>query len=336
MPYYLYLSLAGDNKISIFTMNPETGELDNRQDVALEGGPSPLAVDPTTTYLYAGLRGNRNIASFRINQATGNLSLIGAVPLDADPCYLSTDRKGKFLLSAYYGAGKAAVHRIGANGAAEGSPVASQDTAGHAHCIQTDPSNKFVFVPHTVPANAIFQFRFDGNTGALTPNAVPTVAGGEGQGPRHYCYHPSKDIVYASNENGSSVSAYHLDTSAGTLNAFQTLSTLPQGCTEDNTTAQIHIAPSGKSLYVSNRGHDSIACFSIDNATGELTAIGQQPTEQTPRVFNIDPTGNFLFAGGLGSGKLAAYRIDAQTGKLTPLKTYEVGQRPMWVLIVKL
>ena len=98
--------------------------------------------------------------------------------------------------------------------------------------------------------------------------------------------------------------------------------------------AQIHIAPSGKFLYVSNRGHHSIACFSTDEATGRLTSQGQQITEPTPRAFNVDPTGNFLFAAGLDSGRLAAYRIHQTTGRLTPLETCEVGKTPMWVLPV--
>ena len=152
-----------------------------------------------------------------------------------------------------------------------------------------------------------------------------------------FCFHPNKPILYFSNEQGSSVSAYTLQEGEhpGILVDLQDdLSTLPADFEADNTCAQIHIDPQAKFLYVTNRGHDSIAGFAIDEDTGKLSAIGQQLTEPTPRVFNIDGTGNFLFAGGQGSGKLATYRINRQSGELSPLSTYEVGESPMWVLFI--
>ena len=334
MTYYVYISVAAENKILIFKMEPETGKLLFQEGVELGGAPGPLAVDPNRELLYAGIRSNREISSFRIDQSTGSLSLIGTVSLDADPCYLSTDRRGNFLLSAYYGAGVAAVHPIGKDGAVGSPPIEWRSTAERAHCIRTAPSNQFVFVPHTAGPNLIFQFKFDENTGALTPNAVPKVIPEEGAGPRHFCFHPSKDILYFSNEQGCSVTAYHFDTSAGTLAPFQTISTLPDDFDGDNSCAQIHITPNGKFLYVSNRGHDSIAGFSIDSGTGRLISIGQQQTEAIPRAFTIDPTGNFLFAGGQASGRLASYRIDPQTGALSPLDTYTIGKQSLWVLII--
>jgi 6-phosphogluconolactonase len=155
-------------------------------------------------------------------------------------------------------------------------------------------------------------------------------------GPRHFCFHPSKDVVYFSNEQGCSVTAYRFDASAGTLTALQTVSTLPEGYTGQNSCSQIQIAPSGKFLYAPNRGHNSIAGFAVDAATGLLTAIGQAPSEPVPRAFSLDPEGKFLYAAGLESGRLAAYRIDGETGVLHPLKTYPVGTRPMWVMIISL
>lgn len=334
MKYHVYVSIAGENKISLFKMNPDTGELMFQSDVEVSGSPGPLAVDPERRFLYAGLRSTRQISSFRINHSTGALSLIRTISLDSDPCYIATDRKGNFLLSSYYGAGRVAVHPVGEDGAVSSPPIEWLSTAEHAHCVQIDRSNQFVFVPHTVVPNRIFQFRFDENTGKLMPNTVPEVIPKEKVGPRHFCFHPSQDILYVSNEQGSSVTAYNLDPSAGTLMAFQTLSALPRDYDEENTCAQIHITPSGKFLYVSNRGHDSIAGFSIDDTAGQLTSLGQQPTEPTPRAFTIDPTGDFLFVGGQASGRLAAYRIDNQTGILKPLATYDVGKNPMWVLVI--
>jgi 6-phosphogluconolactonase len=154
-------------------------------------------------------------------------------------------------------------------------------------------------------------------------------------GPRHYCFHPARDMVYVSDEQGSSVTAYSLDASAGTLTAVQTISSLPADYEGQNAPAQIHMHPTGRFMYLSNRGHDSIAGFAIDEATGQLTQLGQTPTEPSPRAFNLDPSGRYLFAAGQGSGRLAAYRIDERTGELAPLETTTVGENPMWVLIME-
>jgi 6-phosphogluconolactonase len=335
MPYRVYVPVAGEDKIRIWSMDPGSGALDFQEDVPLSGGPSPLAHDPAQRHLYVGLRASHQLATLSIDPRTGSLSPLGAIPLDSDPCYLSVDGTGCYLLSAYYGAGLAAVHPIGEDGVVQSPPVVWQATMPKAHCIQTDRSNRYAYLPHVGESNRILQYTFDAETGRLAPNPVPEVVPEAGQGPRHYCYHPTLDCVYFDNEQGSSVTAYRLDPDRGTLSPFQTLSTLPEGFAGENTCAQIHITPDGRSLYAANRGHDSLACFAVDPATGRLTSLGQQPSEPTPRTFGIDPQGRFLYAAGQGSGRLAAYRIAAD-GALQPLATYAVGQRPMWVMILEL
>ena len=353
MQSHLYLSIAGENRIAIYTFNVSNGAIEFQEDVNVSGSPGPLTLSPCGNYLYAGLRSSREISTFRIDEKSKQLTLLRTINLDADTCYIATDKTGKYLLSAYYGAGKVTVHSIGEDKTVQDELIQAIETAPHAHYIETDASNRFAFVPHTVPANAIYQFHFNPGTGMLTENPFGNSNPDEPVGPRHYCEHPNKPTFYFSNEQGSSVSAYNLqkgDTETsisksgnpdytvhdapGLLWEFQTLSTLPADFDEHNSCAQIHIDPQGKFLYVSNRGYDSIAMFSIDDENGELTALGQQLTEPTPRVFNIDETGNFLFAGGQGSGKLATYRINQESGILTPLETYEVGENPMWVLFV--
>ena len=338
MPYIMYVALQGDDKLARFTLDPTTGKLTPQGEVAVPGGPAPLAVDPQRRFLYVARRGACIISSFRIAPHTGDLTPIGEVALESDPCYIATDRRGKFLLSAYYQAGKAAVHPIGTDGAAYGPPVEWRDTARGAHCMQTDPSNRFAFVPHIAGngPNAIFLFRFDAQTGRLTPNTPPQVSPERPDGPRHYCFHPSKDMLYFSNEQGCSVTAYAFDPAAGSLQALQTVPTLPAGYDGKNSCSQIQITPSGKFLYAPNRGHNSIACFAVDATTGHLTPRGHQPTETIPRAFSLDPTGTFLYAAGLESGRLASYRIDETTGLLQPLEVYPVGTRPMWVMILRL
>ena len=338
MPYVIYVAVQGDDKLARFTMDPTTGKLTLQEEIPVAGGPAPLAVDPQRRFLYVGRRGQCIISSFRIEPGTGRLSHIGEVPLESDPCYMATDRSGGFLFSAHYEAGKAAVHPINADGVASGPPVEWRDTARGAHCMQADPSNRFVFVPHIAGngPNAIFQYRFDAHTGRLTPNSPAQVSPQRPDGPRHYCFHPSKNLVYFSNEQGCSVTTYALGTATGVLSALQTVPTLPAGYDGRNSCSQIQIASSGKFLYAPNRGHNSIACFAVDATTGYLTALGQMPSEAVPRAFSLDPTGTFLFAAGLESGRLAAYRIDQNTGLLQPLEVYPVGTRPMWVMILHL
>ena len=157
-------------------------------------------------------------------------------------------------------------------------------------------------------------------------------------GPRHYIHHPSLNIVYFSNEQSCSVTAYRLDRSNGALSSVQTISTLPAGHSERTTCSQIHVTPSGRYLYVGNRAANgsSIAAFAADPATGQLTVAGHTPTEAVPSAFCLDPAGHFLFAVGTASGRLASYRINQQTGALTPLAVAEVGQRAAAVLATRL
>lgn len=339
MPYVLYVALQGDDKIARFYMDPASGALTLQDELAVPGGPAPLAADPQRRFLYAARRGARILSSFSIEPHTGRLTHLGEVGLETDPCYIATDRSGRFVFSAYYEGAHAAVHAIGADGVAVGPPIEWRATARGAHCMQADPSNRFVFVPHIAGngPNAIFQFRFDAQTGHLSPNTPAQVSPERLDGPRHFCFHPSKDMVYVSNEQGCSVTAYAFDSTAGTLAAVQTVSTLPpEGFAGHNSCSQIQITSTGKFVYAPNRGHNSIAGFAVDATTGLLTALGQTPSETIPRAFSLDPTGTFLYAAGLESGRLAAYRVDQSTGALQPLDIYPVGARPMWVLIVPL
>jgi len=308
-----------------------------------------MASSPDRRTLYVGHRTRPAISSFRINQSTGSLTLLGTVSQEYAPTFLAPDRNGKYLLCAYYQGGGAAVHPLGEDGAVHVPSLGWLATAVGAHAIATDPSNRFAFVPHIARLNdnvleppkenpgpnMILQLRFDAQTGRLTANSPFRVEPTEGLGPRHYCFHPSLDLVYFSNEQGCSVTSYRLDPATGTLAAAQTITTLPDGYTARNTCSQIHLTPSGRFLYLANRGHNSIAGFRVD-AAGRLTPAGHASTEPVPSAFCIDPAGRFLFAAGSASGRLASYRIDGETGSLTPLAADEVGRRPQAVLATSL
>jgi 6-phosphogluconolactonase len=273
MPTYMYVSLQDEDKILMLEMDAATGHLTPQGEVPVAGGPSHLTLSPDRKVLYSGHRTGTAISSFRIGPGSGKLTPSGTVKLEAAPTYMATDRTGRFLLSAYYQGAHVAVHPLGEDGAVGAPPCDTLATAMGAHAIQTDPSNQFAFVPHiarfndnvleplreSTGPNAIWQLRFDAQTGRLSPNTPLRVEPATRLGPRHYCFHPALPVVYFSNEQGCSVTAYRLDPATGTLTAWQTLTTLPEGFTARNTCSQIHLTASGQFLYVGNRGHNSLA-----------------------------------------------------------------------------
>lgn len=335
MAYHVYVSNSGNNFFSHFLMDEDSGALEPQPNIELEGAPGAVVMHPNGRVMFVALRTARLLVNYVVDQEKGRLVRLSETALAEGPPYLFLDNTCSFLLSSYYGSGHVGVHSMSGPGILADQPLQMLPTAIRAHSIQTDRSNRFAFVPHTNPTNAIFQFRFDEQTGQLTPNDPPKVQPATPEGPRHFAFHPTRDLLYSINENGSTISAYRFDPESGTLSSFQVISTLPEGFNrEGNTTAEIKIAPNGRFLYGSNRGHDSLALFAIGN-DGRLTAKGHYPTEATPRFFELDPSGRFAYAVGQGSGRLASYRIDAVTGALTPLEQHEVGESPLWITFVE-
>ena len=334
MPDLVLVALNGDDRIAVFDRDVATGELEKRCDIPLGGAPGPFVFDRSGNFFYVGLRSTDEIAAFHIDDAMERVTPIGVTTLKSDPCYLSLDRTGRFLLSAYYRAGAVASHAIGADGRVAEKPRSWIRTRRYAHALQTDPSNRFAFATLVGRSNRILQFLFDPETGRLTRNKPRKLIPKPRVGPRHFCFHPRQDWMYVSNEQGSSVTHYQFDAARGTLTPNGTLSTLPNGFGGENTCAQIHIHPTGAFLYISNRGHDSIAVFSIDPATGDLTALARHLTEATPRAFGLDPEGRHLYVAGESSGTLGCFAVDRETGFLTHRARYPVGAKPLWVIAV--
>ncbi|MBT5109167.1 MAG: lactonase family protein [Rhodospirillaceae bacterium] len=337
MTYHVYVTVMGEGRIARFSMDEDTGALTPGVDVALSGRPAPIALSPDRRVMHVARREANKITSYAIESGSGNLTELGTIPIDSDPCYMATDRTGRYLLSAYYLAETAAVHGVDDNGAAIYPPIEWLHTGRGAHCFQTDRSNKFAFVPHidgNGAPNAIFQFRFDDATGRLIPNDPPRMLQKVATGPRHFCFHPTMDIVYVSNEQGCGVSVYAFDATAGTLGHRQTISTLPEEWLGVSKCSQIQITPCGRYVYAPNRGHNSIAEFAVNDADGLLSAIGHVEAETAPRAFAIDPAGKFLLSAGLESGRLATYRIDGGSGRLERIATRDLGESPMWVTII--
>ena len=348
----IYVSVAGEKRIAVYHVGAD-GRLTHASNTATTGEPGALIADPKRQYLFAALRSTGELAAFRIDAGTGKLTHLNTVPAGADPAHITVDATGKYLLTAYYVAGQVTVHDIAADGKLVAKPRQTVKTKEKAHAVVFSNFAFTVMVPHTGP-NVIYHLRWDGREGKLEPlNAKNkdkfTVETPKNTGPRHAVYHPtlnindgfetSSHIAYVVNEQGNSVTVYRdvwgcfLDCY---LDAQQTVSTLPPEFKGTNACAEIRLHPSNQFLYVSNRGHDSIAGFRIDLKTGRLTGLGQTPTEKTPRSFDLDPSGKYLYAAGKSSGKLAAYRVNEETGALERTASYEVGKTPWWVQAVRL
>ena len=334
----VYVSESKENRVVFFQLDEKTGDLNRLGEVNLSGAPGCLAQSRDGKMLYASVRSSSEFATLRIDPGSGGLSLVSTAPSAGSAAYIYPDRTGKWLLAAYYGEGLVTSSAIVA-AEVKGKPVSTLETGPKAHCVQTDPQNRFAFVPHPGDLNRVDQLILDVETGELTLNEPAFASGDEGAGPRHLQFHPNGKWVYLVNEQSKSVSLCDYDSENGTLKLRKTLSTHPDGWDpKSGSCADIEITEDGRFLYASNRGHDSIAVFSINNENGELRSLGQTPTGETPRSFNLMPVENqrLLVAAGQKSNTLTVYRRNPNTGALTQLKVIECGGSPAWVQGVRL
>ena len=330
---WLYVSLLNERKIVIFERNPDSGELVRRGETNCPAEPAILCTAPDRKTLFVSFRSSGQLASFRIDPVNGSLTSVSVVEGGADPAYLLPDPGGRFLITAYYEANKVTVHSLGLDGSINQTPLQTIPTAEKAHGIAMDSSSRMVFVSHT-GANQIFQFHFDPSTGHMTGSRPVSARTPVEDHPRHIMLHPSDRWAYVSNEAGDSIGVFAVDRDNVTLRRIQTVSTLPNSFNgASNSTARCEMTPDGKFVYVANRGHDSIAGFAIDQNTGQVTSLGQTPTEKIPRSFTIEPRGRFLYAAGEGSGRVAAYRIGTD-GILSHTGTFKSGPVSWSVLAV--
>lgn len=331
----IYVSESGEKRIAVWSLDDASGELTRQSETALPGAPGSLSMSPDRKHLYASVRSAKQFATLDIEAKTGALSNPTMADAGFNAAYVYADKTGRWLLAASYSEGVVGVSAI-KDGRVTGTPVCTLTTGLKAHSIQTDAANKFAFVPHVGELNKVDQLRFDAATGQLTLNTPPHLPGGDGEGPRHFAFHPNGKWAYFVNEQGKSVTLCDYDADKGTLKSRQSVPTVPEDWRTKGSCADIHISADGRFVYASNRGHDSLAMFSVNAQTGELTSLGQAPTEKTPRSFALVSGDRFVIAAGETSHKLIVYRRDAQSGLLTPLKTYACGKGPAWVMGVKL
>jgi 6-phosphogluconolactonase len=305
-------------------------------ELAVEAmGPSFQVIHPSGKFLYSvneggkfdGKRGG-GVSAYAITPGTGALALLNAENTGGEwPCFVTLDKDGKHALGANYGGGSVFAFALGADGKIgertafvqhEGKgPDPKRQEAPHAHSINLDPAGRFALACD-LGLDKILVYRFDAEKGTLTANDPAfAAASSAGAGPRHLAFHPSGKWAYVIHEMGNTLATYAYDAEKGALTLVQCVPTLPADFKGESWCAEVQVHPSGKFVYGSNRGHDSIAMFCVDAQTGKLTPLGQEPTQgKHPRNFRIDPTGALLLVANRDTGNVVVFRIDAATGLL--------------------
>jgi len=327
---------TGSKGIYVCELNLTTGALTEPRLAAATDNPTFLAIHPSGRFLYAAGGAMRIdskptglVTAFAMDKTTGKLTQLNRQSSGGrGPCHVVVDATGRCALAANYSSGSVASLPIGPDGKLrpaasviqhKGSSVNKRrQTRPHAHSINLDSANRFA-VAADLGTDKVFVYQFDPARGTLKPHAPPAVKLAPGAGPRHFAFHPNGKFAYVINELDSTVTAFAFDAKKGTLAKLHTVSTLPPDFKGSNSTAEVQVHPSGKFLYGSNRGHDSLAIFAIDAKSGKLTPVGHQPTGgKTPRNFGIDPTGRYILAANQNSNNVVVFRVDQTTGKLKP------------------
>jgi 6-phosphogluconolactonase len=320
--------------IYVYRLDLASGALTYVATAAGTINPSFLALSPAADRLYAvnelteELGPSGMVSAFAIDPTTKRLTYLNQQSTHGfAPCYVSVDGSGRYAFVANYLTGNVCVLPIGDDGSLgaatdvvqhQGSGPNARQEGPHAHSITPDPENRCLYALD-LGIDKIMIYRLDPSRGKLLPADPPWVQVSPGSGPRHLAFHPHGGFAYAINELNSTITAFAYDDATGALQERGTVSTLPADFAEPNTCADIHVAPSGRFVYGSNRGHDSIAIFAVDPETGELLVVGHEPTQgANPRNFAIEPTGGFLLAANQDSDTIVSFRIDGATGELTP------------------
>ena len=318
--------------IYVYRMDPSSGKLTFERVLKGIVNPAFLAIHPRQGFLYAvsevqGFAGQvgGGVSAISIDTTSGSLSLLNHQFSHGEhPCHVSVEQTGRFALVANYTSGSIAMFPIQTDGrlgpASEviqhsGSSVHPERQAGpHAHCILPDPTNRFAIVTD-LGLDKILIYRMDLEAGKLHKHAETKVQAGAG--PRHLTFHPNGQYAYLINELNSTLTGYRYHADAGTFEELQTVPALPGDFKDENLCADVHVSPDGKYLYGSNRGHDSIVCFLIDENTGLLTYQNHTSTEgREPRNFAISPDGTFLLVANQNTNNILTFKIDPTSGQL--------------------
>lgn len=327
-----YTKPGASQGIYHFQMDAKTGKVSGGELAADSSNPSYLAMHPGGKFLYAVNENNTGTASAFSIGADSRLTPINQKSSrGSGPCHICLDKTGRNALVANYGSGTVAVlpiHENGELGEAVGvdrltgsSINRERQEAPHAHGMCLDRAGTHAYACD-LGTDWIHAYRFDAAKSAIVPDPKASIRVTPGAGPRHIALHPRQDFMYAINELNSTISAFAQNPADGSLQSLQSISTLPADFKGQSTTAEIVIHPGGKFLYGSNRGHDSIAAFSIA-PDGHLSLVSHTPTGgKTPRNIALDPAGRWLLASNQDTNDIFVFKVDQETGKLAP-----TGQR---------
>ena len=317
-------------------LNLKNGKLSKPLLAATGDNPSFVTILPNEEFLVAVEETNDyqgessgSLASYKINRNDGSLKIIDRLSTKGGaPCHISADQSGKHVFFANYVGGSIGAASVTSEGKLEltsfiqhkGGSVLPRQKSPHAHSIDIDPSGKFV-VCADLGLDKVMIYNFDAVKGELKASAPGFAKVAPGNGPRHFSFSPNGKYGYTNNEITSSVTVFEFNSSSGAMKDIQTLSTLPKSHeNKRNSTAELLMHPSGKFLYCSNRGHDSVAVFKTDENSGKLSLVEVEVLGvKTPRGFGIDPTGKYLIAGGQNSNDVRVFKIDASTGEISPV-----------------
>jgi YVTN family beta-propeller protein len=316
--------------LSVYQRNRESDSWTLVQLLKELADPSFLIVDRAWRHLYSAHGDGTQVTAYQIDQTSGRLTVVNRQPTGGtNGVHLAIDATNRFLAVANYATGSLALLPINQDGSL--APVSDlapttgtpgphriQQESSHPHHCPFDRSGRFIVVPDK-GLDKVFVYRLDTARGKLVPADPPAVAARAGAAPRHVDFHPRQPYAYVINELDSTITTYQFEPDKGVLKPLQIVPTLPSTYTGNNSGAEVVVAPSGRFVYGSNRGHDSIAIFAIDQAGGTLTPVGWESTRgRTPRFFALDPSGTHLYAANQSSDTVVVFRVDVTTGKLTP------------------
>jgi 6-phosphogluconolactonase len=329
-PVHVYVSNADSGELSVLSMGAD-GHLTEQSTVPLRGNLMPMAISPDKSRLYVARRSDpMAVVSLAIDPATRNLSVLGEAALPASMAYISTDHTGRFVLAASYQGAQLTVSPVGPDGVV--GPVQQVVPTGpHAHAIMPSPCNRFVLAT-SLGGGTLKVWHLNAETGLLSEWS--TWSSRADAGPRHFRFDPSGRFVYLLHELDGTVDVLAWDASAGRLSPVQTVGILPPDFSGKPWAADVHLTPDGRHLYTSERTSSTLAHFTVDTASGRLTAQGHTQVETQPRGFSIDPSSRYLLVVGQLSHHLSAWAIDPETGQLRLLQRIAVGQGPNWVEIL--
>jgi 6-phosphogluconolactonase len=344
----------GSHGIYQFTFDTATGALTPAGLAAEIENPSFLAIHPSGNFLYAAgeLSKFKNedsgaLTAFEIDHATGKLKRLNDAPAGGtSTCHVNVSRNGRFLAAANYGSGSCCVYAIESDGRLgsrtafqqhKGSSANAQRQAGpHAHSVNFDRPNRHLVVAD-LGLDQLLVYKFDPQTGTLSPNDPPYAKLAPGSGPRHFSFHPSGRFAYAVNEMLCTVTAFRYNSARGVLSEIETVPTLPVPVERGFSTAEILVHPTGKFLYNSNRGHNTLTAFKIDTDTGKLTRVENESTRgEIPRNFAIEPRGGWIIAANQNTSNLTVLRVNLQSGALDPVGDPVAAPVPVCVRYLRL